>query len=108
MRHGLALVLIGWVCVAEEEPRVLQLTDGAGASRAPRWSPDGGRIAFESDRSGDWDIYVLEVASGAVERLTESGAADRHPAWSPDGRTIVYAAIRAEGEQYQLYLEPVP
>jgi len=49
----------------------------------PRWSPDGGSIAFERDGQ----LYVV-AADGANERRLRSGFA---PAWSPDGRLLVFA-----------------
>ena len=68
----------------------------------PTWSPDGSKIAFESDRAGAADIYVLDLESGKVERLTDSPADDARPAWSPDGRWIAFHSNR-EGN-YDLFL----
>jgi Tol biopolymer transport system component len=65
----------------QAEASVRALTQGAFASRAPAWSPDGGRIAFESDRDGRWGIYVLDVASGTVERLSSWDAHERRLAF---------------------------
>ena len=56
---------------------------------APRWSPDGARIAFVRGRR----IAVARVADSAVVMLTTpgSGIADSRPAWSPDGRLVAFA-----------------
>ena len=67
------------------------------------WSPDGLRIAFQSDRSGALNVYVVDVANGvladerAVGRLTNSppGRGSWEPAWSPDG--IAYSSEQAAG-----------
>ena len=56
------------------------------------WSPDGERIAFSSTRSGDWEVFVIELATRTVTQLTglegEGGAGS--PDWSPDGTQIAF------------------
>ncbi len=54
---------------------------------SPAWSPDGGRIAFLSNRAEGWDLYVVESAGGEPRRLTSGATAD-DPAWHPDGHGI--------------------
>lgn len=54
-----------------------------------------GRLAFASDRSGNFEIYVREMATGQVMQLTANGHADRQPAWSPDGTRLVYVSNAA-------------
>jgi Tol biopolymer transport system component len=49
----------------------------------PTWSPDGGRIAFYSDRDGDWDIYVMASDGSDVVKLTGDTSNDQVPAWRP-------------------------
>ena len=58
-----------------------------------RWSPDGSRIAFVSDRDGEDEVYVMpQDGSGEPEQLTEGGQAMRYaPAWSPDGDHLAFA-----------------
>jgi tricorn protease len=58
----------------------------------PRWSPDGGQLAFVSTRSGNGDIYVLDLATGALRRLTFDDAPEQLDAWSPDGRWIYFSS----------------
>lgn len=53
--------------------------------RRPVWSPDGTKLAFVSDRTGNGDIYILTLASGALERLTYDDAIEGPDAWSADG-----------------------
>ncbi|MGH2417247.1 MAG: prolyl oligopeptidase family serine peptidase [Candidatus Limnocylindria bacterium] len=72
------------------------LTRGDSHDADPRWSPDGRRIAFVSDRHRDadlgWrsDIYLVEVATKRVTRLSPGRGRQSWgaPAWSPDGRWI--------------------
>jgi hypothetical protein len=70
------------------------LTDGFNDS-LPRWSPNGESVVFMSDsRDGNWEIYVLSMADGAVTRLTDDPANDGLPAWSPDGSQIAFMSDR--------------
>lgn len=68
---------------------IRQLTDTESANLRPTWSPDGKRIAYQSNRDGSYHIYVMS-ADGTNTKQISSGADidDRHPAWSPDGNTI--------------------
>lgn len=76
----------------------VQLTMGDYDDAAPRWSPDGTRLAFTSEREGadpdrqnNSDVYVVEAVPGAApRRLTTWAGPDASPVWSPDGRRIAY------------------
>lgn len=66
-----------------------------GNARWPQWSPDGTSIAFMHRRScdfcsPDWEIRVVDVVTGEVERLTRNRVEDVTPVWSPDGATIAF------------------
>ena len=60
----------------------------------PSWSPDGTRIAFASDREGNFDIYVMGSDGSGQVRLTSDPADDVFPAWSPDGTAIAFETER--------------
>jgi Tol biopolymer transport system component len=60
----------------------------------PVWSPDGCRIAFVSDRDGDWEIFVMDADGRNQTQLTNNTSDDRCPAWSPDGRCIAFESNR--------------
>lgn len=71
-----------------------RLTDDPWVETDPAWSPDGGSLAFVSDRGGVMELWRWRGASGAqgdgaFEQLTD-GVAPRVPTWSPDGDRIAF------------------
>ena len=69
------------------------LTNSSGAhDREAAWSPDGARIAFISDKSGEEELYVIDQAgANAPEQLTSGGMVQRFGLlWSPDGKRIAF------------------
>ncbi len=67
----------------------------------PMLSPGGTRLLFESDRSGNWEIYTMKPDGTDLVRLTNDPAADVTPIWSPDGKRIVFTSERdADSEIY--------
>lgn len=80
----------------------VKLTDHPAQDRRPAWSPDGRFIAFESDREGQWDLFLMPADGGEARRLTAHDADDRSPAWHPDGDRLLFESNR-EGN-LDLYL----
>ena len=68
----------------------VQITNDSAMEIDPAWSPDSSRIAFASDRGGQMDLWVHDLARNRSERLTESHGAVSGPAWSPDGNHIAF------------------
>jgi tricorn protease len=72
---------------------VVNLTQTSGvAERYPSWSPDGKQLAYWSDRSGEYELYVRPAdGTGAERKLTSYGAGFRYrPFWSPDGKKLAF------------------
>ena len=69
----------------------------------PAWAPDGRRIVFVSDRTGDPEIYTLRFAGTAPVRLTHIPGRDSHPSYSPDGKRIAFQSPR-DGQHTNIYL----
>jgi tricorn protease len=72
---------------------VLNLTQSSGvAERFPAWSPDGRQLAYWSDRSGEYELYLRPAsAPGAERKVTTLGAGFRyHLYWSPDSRKVAF------------------
>src|SRR3989442_1710031 len=68
-----------------------KVTDTPWDSASPRWSPDGRRIAFLSNRDGDRDnVFVMDASGGDAKQLTNVDDIVTEIAWSPDGKRIAY------------------
>ncbi len=70
----------------------------------PQFSPDGRRVAFTSDRSGTWEIWLCDADGRNAAPLTSMGAVAGYPHWSPDGERIVFHSS-LEG-QWDVYMIP--
>ncbi len=73
------------------QPR--QLTQGDRSCLDPRWSPDGRRVAFLSNRSGKKNVWLLRPDGGEAQQLTDVPSEVVAFQWSPDGKWIAYTAI---------------
>jgi len=58
-------------------------------------SPDGKWLVFDSDRSGNADLYVMPASGGEARQLTTDPAGDYSGDWSPDGKSIVFHSLRS-------------
>ncbi len=69
-----------------------QLTDDAHRDRFPRWSPDGKRIAFYSNRGGKYDVWTILPDGSGLQQITyHSDGSVLYPIWSPDGSRLAYS-----------------
>jgi len=71
-----------------------RLTSTPAVESGPHFSPDGGQIAFTSNRSGVSAVYVLAVEGGTPTRLSWHPASSNARGWTPDGSRILYASTR--------------
>lgn len=81
------------------------ITSGLPHDMQPRFSPDGRRIAFVSDKSGDNNLWVVD-ADGGNPRQISKGIGDefRSPEWTPDGQYIVVSRARPFAELEKLWM----
>jgi hypothetical protein len=94
-----------WTVFQFRDPAIWErVTKHKGSAGFPAWALDGRRLVYTSDESGNQEIYVVEVASGAVLQVTDDRASDFAPAWSPDGDTLAFVSNRSGDEQ--IYIVP--
>ena len=76
----------------------VQLTSAIGVEDYPTWSADGGRLAYQSQQSGNGDIWVTQPGGGQpVNRTAGHTGRDCYPSWSPDGSQIAFWSDRDGG-----------
>ena len=90
---------------AETDPegsilRITSIVDDRSRNFHARPSPDGQRVAFDSDRDGERGVYIADADGRNVRRITGDGFA-AIPSWSPDGSTLVY--VRAERDRPKVW-----
>jgi DNA-binding winged helix-turn-helix (wHTH) protein len=78
-----------------KDPTLRTVVSGSG-SAAPQFSPDGKHIAFMSNRSGPWQIWVSSVDGSHPVQISSTDSAGT-PRWSPDGKGIVFDAPCDQG-----------
>ena len=81
-----------WLLPVDRSQPPRKLTAGVKKDREPRFSPDGKRIAFVSDRDGAPQVYLLELTGGEPQKLTSFVEGFGGPIWSPDGKFLVAAS----------------
>jgi Tol biopolymer transport system component len=83
---------------------ITQLTSDPSSDIQPAFSRDGAKVAFASNRTGNWDIWVIGTDGGPAVQITRGVADDVHPSWSPDGTQLVYTSLPPNGGPGQLWI----
>ena len=86
------------------------LTSGLAWDSQPRYSPDGGRVVFVSDRDGSENLWLIDVATGQTRQVTNADANSyESPDWLPDGDYVIaatasHAAARGDARNPKLWM----
>ncbi|MBO0700018.1 MAG: S9 family peptidase, partial [Zavarzinella sp.] len=81
-----------WVAAVDGKSPPRRLTTSTKADRHPRWSADGSRILFESTRSGDSQLWVIDLGGGEARQLTTISTGASNGIWAPDGKTVAFVS----------------
>ncbi len=88
--------------VPVQTPDIVSVTDPRDGY--PDISPDGKYIVFQSNRSGTWQLWLVEMDGSVLRRLTQTDANDTMPVWSPDGSKIMFVSDRAGNSVRDIYV----
>ncbi|MHC1635680.1 MAG: TolB family protein [Candidatus Methanospirareceae archaeon] len=87
-----ACIRDGAFCERDSQKILLytQLTTNLSDDLNPTWSPDGSKIAFTSNREGNFDIWLINSDGTGLEQLTDEPTDEKYPAWSHSGDKIAF------------------
>jgi len=92
--------------LSDPTARAQKIVTSSRVQIQPRYSPDGSQIAFSSDRSGKWEVWMSEADGTNPVQLSAFGVETTgDPSWSPDGKLIAFAS-RTEGESNIYVVDP--
>ena len=81
-----------------------QLTTDPADDIMPIFHPLGDRVAFASNRAGNWDIYVMSVGGGQPMKVTDESEHELHPSWSPDGKRLIYCKLGSRSNRWEMWV----
>ncbi|MFM7259391.1 MAG: TolB family protein [bacterium] len=83
---------------------VTQLTTDPSDDLMPSIAPDGTKIAFASNRNGNWDIYTLPITGGAPTQITFDADEEVQPTWAPDGRRLAFSRKNGRTGTWEIWI----
>ena len=86
----IAFSALGDLWLRYTDGKAEQLTSGPENDADPAWSPDGSQLAYVSNRSGDYQVWVLDLAGRARRQVTTTAGDATTPIWQPSGENIIF------------------
>jgi Tol biopolymer transport system component len=86
----IAFSAMGDLWLRHTDGKTEQLTSGPEDDADPAWSPDGAQIAYVSNRSGDYQVWVLDLADRTRRQVTTGQGQAITPIWQPSGENIIF------------------
>lgn len=83
---------------------ITQLTADPAQDVMPAISPDGKKIAFCSNRRGNWDVFVMSVSGGQAVQVTSELSHELHPTWSPDGKKLAFSRLGETSGRWEIWV----
>jgi tol-pal system beta propeller repeat protein TolB len=100
MTRFLLFVIAYCSCAANAQPVQREILSEKNVESAyPRLSKDGDRILYQSNRTGKWQLYIMDVKSGRQTRLTSDNYNNNLPDWSADNKYIAFVSDRDGNEE---------
>jgi dipeptidyl aminopeptidase/acylaminoacyl peptidase len=81
-----------WIAATDGVTPPRQITSTDKSDGHPRWSPDGRRVLFESNRGGSHQLWLIELAGGEARQLTNIATEASNAIWSRDGKHIAFVS----------------
>jgi TolB protein len=81
-----------------------QLTTDPADDVMPAFHPSGAKIAFASNRAGNWDVYVMSREGGQPMKITDEPEHELHPSWSPDGERLIYCKLGSKSGRWEMWV----
>jgi Tol biopolymer transport system component len=88
--------------------KLIPITSDPGYEGEPTFSPDGETIAYVSDRTGNFEIFLKHVSGGPDIDITNNPADDVQPAFSPDGNQIAFVSSRSGSPELMFHAVDLP
>ncbi|MDI9402534.1 MAG: hypothetical protein QM516_01560 [Limnohabitans sp.] len=83
---------------------VTQLTTDPSDDLMPALAPDGSKIAFASNRNGNWDIYTMPITGGSPTQITFDADEEVQPTWAPDGKRLAFSRKNGRTGTWEIWI----